>query len=156
MCWSRSQQLLFPINQIRRVEGCQFKSMPVSNGVRRAGLNTVSAKNATVVIDVVNLGVTFSAAHTVLGRVLCCLNIDAIGRAIGCAKKTRHTLLQPVLIALQNMYAAKPFLDSRPPQWPWAIGIVLHNGRLEHLHEGDAHSLGDGGNIPKNRHAALV
>jgi len=130
--------------------------MPMGNGVRRAGLNAVSAKNAPVVVNVVDLGVTFGAAYPFLGGVLCCLDIDAIRWAVGCAKKTGDTLLQTILVALQNMYAAKPFLDSRPPQWPWAIGIVLHNGRLEHLHEGDAHSLGDGGNIPKNRHAALV
>src|SRR5205807_1000502 len=58
MCRPCRQQLLFPINQIRSIESREFKSMPVGNGVRRASLNTVSTKNAAVVVNVVDLGVT--------------------------------------------------------------------------------------------------
>src|SRR5438045_2877545 len=59
------EQLLFAINQIRRVKGRQLKSVSVRNRVRRASFNAVSAENAAVVIDVVDLGVTLCAADAV-------------------------------------------------------------------------------------------
>jgi len=126
--------------------------MSVGDRIRRTGFHAVSAKNAAVVIDVVDLGITLGAADPLLSRVLCRLDIDAIGWAVGCAKKTRHALLQAILIALQNMHAAKPLLKLRTPQRPWPIGIVLHRRWLKHLHEGDAHALRDGGNVLNDGH----
>jgi hypothetical protein len=148
----RRQQLLFAVNQVGRVERRQFESMSVRNRIRRASFHAIPAKNAAVVIDVVNLGITLGAADPLLGRVLCCLDIDAIGRAVGCAKKTGHAFLQAILVALQNVHAAKALLKLRAPQRPRPIGIILHRRRLEHLHEGDAHALRDGGNVLNDGH----
>src|SRR6185437_3835695 len=109
-------------------------------------------KNAAVVIDVVDLGVTLRATDAVLRSVLSRLDIDAIGRAVGCAKKTGDALLQAILIALQNVHAAIPLLELRAPQRPRTIRIILHRRRLEHLHEGDAHALSYGGNVFNHGH----
>src|SRR5215472_1761007 len=87
------QQLLFAINQIRGVEGCQLKPVTVCDSVGRTRFHAVSAKNAAVVVDVVDLSIALSATYAVLGRVFCRLNIDTICRAVGRAKKTGHTLL---------------------------------------------------------------
>src|SRR5258708_1483959 len=74
------QQVLFPINQIARVKRCQFKSMAVGDGVCRAGFDAVAAENATVVVDVVNFGVTLGAADAVFFGVLGGFNVNAIRR----------------------------------------------------------------------------
>src|SRR3954471_9346078 len=152
MCRPSRQQLLFPINQICSVKSCQFKSMSVRNRIGRACLNAVSAKNAAIVVNVVNLGVTLGAAHPFLGRVLCCLDIDAIGRAVRCTKKTGDALLQAILIALQDMHTTITFLKLRSPQWPRPIGIIFHRCRLKHLHEGDAHAFGNSGDVLEDGH----
>src|SRR5439155_13209926 len=117
-----------------------------------AGFYAVSAKNAAVVIDVVNLGVPLRAANALLCSVLGRLNIDAICRTVGSAQKTGDAFLQAILVALQNVHATVPLLDLCPPQRPRAIWIVLHRRGLEHLPEGNAHAFGDCGDVLENRH----
>ena len=109
-CWS--EQLLFSVDQIRGIECGQLKSVTVSNGVCRACFDAVSAKNAAVVIDVVDLCISLGAANAVFGRVLGGFDVNAIGRAIGSAQKTGYALLKPVFIALQHVYAAEALLEA--------------------------------------------
>src|SRR3954471_14040558 len=99
----RRQQLFLAINQIRGVERCKLESVTMSNCIGRACLYAISAENAAVVVNVINLGVALRAADAIFGRVLRRLNIDAICRAISRAQKTGYTLLQTVLVALQNV-----------------------------------------------------
>lgn len=143
----RGQQLLLAINQIRRVERGQLKSMPMRDRIRGARLYAVSAENAAVVVNVVNLSVPLGAADAVLGSILCRLNVNAIRRAIRRTEETRDTLFQAILVALEDVHAAIPFLEPRSPERPRAVRIVLHNRGLEHLLEGDGHSLGYGGYV---------
>ena len=146
------KQLLFAINQIRGIEGSQFKSMTMRDRIGRAGLDTVSAENAAVVVNVVNLGVTLGPADAVLTRILRRLDVDAICRTIRGAQEARYALLQPVLIALQHVRAAETLLKTRPAQRTFAIRIVLDHSGLEHLLEGDTHALGNGGNVLEDGH----
>ena len=74
------QQLLLAIDQICGVERRQLESMPVSDGIGRAGFYTVSTENAAVVVNVVDLGITLRAADAIFCRVLRRLNVDAICR----------------------------------------------------------------------------
>src|SRR5262249_32997876 len=74
----RSQQLLFAIDKIRRVEGGEFEAVSVSDCVGRTGFNTVSAEDAAVVVDVVNRGVALGAADAILCGVLGSLDINAV------------------------------------------------------------------------------
>ena len=53
--WPRGEHLFLTIDKIGSVKCSQFKAVAVGDGVGRAGLDAVSAKNAAVVIDVVNL-----------------------------------------------------------------------------------------------------
>jgi hypothetical protein len=148
----RCQQLLFSINQIRGIECCDLKTVTVRDGVGGASLHAISAKNTAVVVDVVDLGVALGAADPVLVRILGGLNIDAIGWTIGGAQEAGHALLQPIFVPLQDVHAAIPLLKLRSPQRPRAVGIVLYNRWLKHLPKGNAHSLGDGGDILDDRH----
>src|SRR5712671_3423683 len=54
------------------------------------------------------------------------------------------------------MSAAEACFDTRPAQWAFAIRIILDDSGLEHLHEGDAHALGNGGDVFQNRHTNSV
>src|ERR1700730_8952297 len=130
--------------------------MAMRNCVRGTCFDTVSAKDAAVVIDVIDLGIAFGTAHAVLGRVLGCLDIDAIRRAICGAQKTRYTFLQPIFVALQYVDPAIALLELRATKGPRTIGIVLHLRWLEHFPKGDAHALGDGGYVFEDRHTLLL
>src|SRR5438094_4705175 len=121
MCRPRRQQLLFAIDQIRRIEGCKFEAVAMRDRIGRTSFHAITAKNAAVVVNVINLGVPLSATHPLLRRVLVRLNINAICRTVCSAQKTSDAFLQAVLISLQNMHAAVPLLDLRPPQGPWTI-----------------------------------
>src|SRR4051812_6392246 len=156
VCWPGGQHLLLAINEIGSIERSQFESVAMRDRVRRACLDAVSAENTAVVIDVVDSGVAFRAADPVLRSVFGGLDVNAVGGA-GCrAQETGDTLLQPIFVALQHVRAAVARLNPGAPQRAFAIRIILHNRGLEHLHEGDAHALGDGGNVLQDRHAYPV
>ena len=126
--------------------------MSVGDRIRRTRFHAVPAENAAVVVDVVDLGVALGATDAVLRRILSRFDIDAIRRT-GCrAQEACHALLQSILIALQDVGAAEAGLNSRAAQRILAVGIILHSRRLKHLHEGDAHAFGDGGDVLQNRH----
>src|SRR5258708_33824717 len=130
--------------------------MPMRDCVIRASFYTIPAENTSIVIYVVDAGVTLSAADPVLGCVIRGFNVDAVGRARSGAKEAGHTLLQSIFVALEHVGPTETGLDARPAKRTLAIGVVLDGGGLEHLHEGDAHAFGDGSDILKNRHAQPV
>ena len=68
VCWPGGQHLLLAVNQIAGVEGGQFKSVTVRDRIGRASLYAISAKNAAVVVDVVNLRVALGATDAVSRR----------------------------------------------------------------------------------------
>jgi hypothetical protein len=156
VCWPGGQHLLLAVNQIGDVEGRQLKPMPVRDRVSRASFHAIPAEDTSIVIYVVDPGVTLGAADPVLGGVIGGFNVDAVGWARRGAKEAGHTLLQPILVALKHVGAAKAGFDASPAKRPLAVGIVLDGGGLEHLHKGDAHPLGNGRDVLKNRHAQLV
>ena len=159
------QHLLLAIDQVAGIEARDFKAVPVSNGVRRTSLHAISAKNTSVVIDVVDLGVAFGAAHPVLGSILRSLNINAVRGTGGGAQEAGYTLFQAIFVTLQHVHTAEALLKHGALQRSRPVGIILHNGRLEHLHKGDAHTFSDGRNIlqvlayssiPKAAHSATL
>ena len=107
--------MLLAVNQVAGVECRQLEPVSMGNSVGGASLNAVSAKNAAVVIDVVNLGVALGPAYAILGGILGGFNIDAVRRASRGAQKTGHALLQPVFVALQNVGATKSRFNPRSP-----------------------------------------
>src|SRR3982074_3383332 len=130
--------------------------MPMCDRISRASFHAIPAEDTSIVIYVVDPGVPLGAADPGLGSVVGGFNVDAVGRARRGAKEGRHPLLQPIFVALKHVGAAESGFDARPAKRTLAVGIVLDGGGLEHLHEGDAHSLSDGSDVLKNRHAQLV
>src|SRR5690348_18271785 len=147
MCWPGGQHLLLAIDQVAGIEGCQLKSMSVGDRVRRTGFDAVSAENAPVVIDVVDLGVALGATDAVFSGIFRSFDIDAIRWTRRRAQEAGYALFQPIFVALQYVCTSESSFNPRPAQRSLAVGIILHGRRLKHLHKGDAHALGDGGNI---------
>src|SRR5207244_8431632 len=57
-----------------------------------------------------------------------------------------------ILVALQHVDAAEALLELRSLQRTFAIGIIFHHGRGEHLTESDGEPFGNGGDVFHNRH----
>src|SRR4051812_31598501 len=112
--------------------------MSVSNGVSRACLYTVPAEDAPVVIDVVHRRIAFAAAESLLFRVFGRFDIDTVCRAGSRTQEAGDALLKAIFVALQHVSASESLLKIG-----WPVGILFRDGGLQHLLEGDAHSLGD-------------
>ena len=85
--------MLLAINQVAGVEARDFEAVSVGDGIRGTSFDAVSAKNTSVVVDVINLGIALGAAHPMLGRILRRLDINAV-RGTGCgAQETGYALL---------------------------------------------------------------
>ena len=143
VCWPGGQHLLFAHHHIGGIEARQFESMAVRDRIRGTRLHAISAKNAAVVVDVIDLGVALRAADPILCRVIGCFDVNAIGRAVGRAQEAGDALFQTIFIALQHVRAAVTGLNASSSQGPFAIRIIFHDRRPEHLREGDAHALGN-------------
>src|SRR3984885_9455620 len=94
----RHQHVFFAVDQGRRIERGQFKAMSVGDGVGGAGFDTVAAKDAAVVVDVVDLGIAFGTGDSLLSGVLGRLNVNAVGWASCRAKKAGDTFFQAVFV----------------------------------------------------------
>ncbi len=156
MCWPGGQHLLLAVDQVAGVKRGQLKAVTVRNRVGGASLDAITTENASVVVDVVNLGVALGAAHAIFGGVVGSLDIDAVRGTVGGAEKAGDALLEAVFVALQHVRAAEAGFDPGAAQRPFAIGIIFDRGGLEHLHEGDAHALRDRSDIFDDRHVLLV
>ena len=144
--------MLLAVDQIAGVECGQLKTVTVRNGIGGAGFDAIATKDAAVVIDVVNLGVPFCSADAVLGCVIGCLDIDAVRWAVGGAQKAGDAFLQAIFVALKHVSAAEAGFNPGAAERTFTVGIILDGGGLEHLHKGDAHAFGDGGDVLQNRH----
>ena len=144
--------MLLTVNQIARAKRRQLKAVPMCNRIRRASFHTIPAKDTSIVIDVVDLRVAFGATDAMFGGVFGGFDVDTIRRAGGGTEEAGYTFLQPVFVALQNVGSAESGFDARASERTFSIGIIFHRGGLEHLHEGDAHALGDGRDVLQDRH----
>jgi len=130
--------------------------MSMRDGVCGAGFYAISAEDATVVIDVIDLGIAFSTRDTVFLRVLSSFDIDAIRRTRRRAQEARNAFFQSILVALQHMQTAESFLEDCAAHGPFAVGVILHHMWLEHFHECDGHPFGDRPNAFKNVHGNSI
>src|SRR5882757_9295582 len=130
--------------------------MPVRDRVGGAGFHAIAAEDTSIVVNVINLGVTLRAGDALFGGVLGGFYINTVRRASCRAQEAGYTLLQTIFIALQDVHPAEAFLELRSLERSRAVGIVLHDGGLEHLLEGDAHTLSDGADVLDDGHSSLV
>src|SRR5450631_2645842 len=60
---NRQKHVFFAHYQAGRVERSKLETVAVGDGVRRTGFNAIAAKDAPVVIDVVDLGVALGRGN---------------------------------------------------------------------------------------------
>src|SRR5262252_437993 len=107
------QQLFLTVDQIARAERRQLESMSMRDGIGRARLHAISAENTSIVVYVVDLGVTFGSGDALLFRVFGGFDVNAVCRTRGCAQKTSDTFLQAIFVALQHVLTAEALLELR-------------------------------------------
>src|SRR5712692_383183 len=64
--WHGGQHLFLAVDQPAHVKAGNLEPVPVRDGIRGASLHAVSAKDTSIVVDVIDLGVTLRGAHSVL------------------------------------------------------------------------------------------
>src|SRR5215831_17302283 len=100
-----NQHLLLAVNQRGGIVARNLETVAVRDRIGRAGLDAESAKDAAVVVDVIDLRVPFAAADAQDLRVFGGFNINAVGGTGGGTQETRHAFLQAVLVPLQLVNA---------------------------------------------------
>jgi hypothetical protein len=153
---SRNQKVFFAHDQGGSVEAGEFEAVAMRDGVSGTGFDTVAAEDASVVVDVVDLGVALGGGDAYFFSVLRSFDVNAVRRACGGAEEAGDTLLKAVLVALQLVLAAETLLKLRSAHGTFAVRIVLDFGRLEDLLQRDAHSLGNGCGVADDRHALSI
>jgi len=152
----RNQHIVFAHDKVRGVQGRQLETMAVGDCVSRAGLDAVSAKNATIVVDIVGFGIALARRDPFLFRILCRLDKNTVRGAGGRAQKAGDALFETVFVSLQFVCATKTLLELRSPQRSWTVGIIFYLRRLQHLLEGDAHALGNARDVTHDRHEVSI
>jgi hypothetical protein len=155
-CCHWNQQVFLAHDHGGGVEAGELEAVAVGDGIGGAGFDAIAAKDAAVVIDVVDLRIAFGGGDADLVGVVRGFDVDAVGGAGGGAEKTGDALLEAGFVALQLVLAAKALLELRAPHGSLAIGVVLYLGGLEAFPQRNAHSLGDGGDIANDRHRVPV
>src|SRR5436309_1324986 len=83
----RREETVLPIDQSRRIVAGDLEIVAVGDCVGGAGLHAVSAEDASVVVDVVDLRVTLASADPYLVCVLRSFDVDAVRRTSGRAQE---------------------------------------------------------------------
>ena len=109
----RFKELLFTIYQSINVVRRKLDIVTMGDRVSRTRFHAVATEDAPRIIDVVNLRVTLTRRHAIGFSVFRGLNINAICRAGGRAKKTSDAFFEAILVALQNVNSAIPWLNAR-------------------------------------------
>jgi hypothetical protein len=152
----RHQHVFFAHDEIGGVQRGQLEAVAVGDGVGGTGFNAVSAENAAVVVDVVDLGVALRGGDADGLGVLGGFNIDAVRRTCSGAEEAGHAFFQAVFVALQDVGAAIALLENRSAQGALAVRVILYLRGLKHLPEGDAHALGDACQVAHDGHRASI
>lgn len=130
------QELFFTIDQLVDVIGRKLKVVSVSYSVSRASLDTVAAKNAARIVDVIDARVALAGGNAICGCVFGRFDVNAVRGARCGTEETSDAFFQPVLVALQNMNTAISRLELNRP-----IGINFRRRLAEHRLQRDAEAL---------------
>ena len=101
--------------------------MSVRDRIGGASLDTIAAKDASRIVDVVNAGVAFAGGDALRLGIFGGLHVDAAGGARRRAQEAAHTLFQPVFVSVQNVNPAIAGLEVDR-----LFGIIFSNGFPQH------------------------
>ena len=91
--------------------------MPMRDRVGGASLHAIAAKDTSIIVDVINLGVAFGARNSFLLGVFSGFYVDAVSRAGRGAQETSHAFFKPIFVALQHVHATKTLLKHCALRW---------------------------------------
>src|SRR6185437_5621278 len=100
------EEFFFAINHGVDVVGSELEAVSVSDSVGGASFDTIAAKDAAGIVDVVDLGVAVGVGDAIVGGVFGGFDVNAIRGARGGAKKTGDAFFEAVLVALQHVNPA--------------------------------------------------
>src|SRR5437868_7014646 len=100
------EELFFAIDHGIDVVSGKLEAMAMGDRVGRAGLDTISAENASRIVDVVDGGVAFGGGDALGFGILGRFDVDATGGTSRGTEKTGDTFFQAILIAVQYVNAA--------------------------------------------------
>ena len=107
--------------------------MTVRDGIGRAGLHTIAAKNTARIIDVVDASVTLTGGNPLRVGVFRGLDVDTT-RGAGCrAQETADALFQTAFIPMENVDSAVTRLEMNG-----FFGIIFRDGFPHHVAESHA------------------
>ena len=107
--------------------------MTVRDGVGRAGLHAIAAKNAARIVDVVDASVALTGRNPLRIGVFRGLNVNASCGAGRRAQEAADALFQSAFIPVQNVDAAVTRLEM-----DGFFGIIFRDGFPQHIAEGHA------------------
>src|SRR6266576_3561216 len=79
----RDEEVFLAHDQVGGVEAGELETVAVGDGIGGAGLDTIAAEDAAVVVDIVDLGVTLGTGDALFRGVLGGFDVDAVRRAGG-------------------------------------------------------------------------
>ena len=110
--------------------------MAVSDGIRRTSLDTVPAKNATRIVNVVDLCVTLTSGNTLCIGIFGCFDVNAISRTRRGTQEASYAFLEAVFVPLKYVNSPIAGLDAGRD-----VGKALGRRLAEHGAQGDAETL---------------
>ena len=131
------QQLLFAINEGIDVVGGELKSVAMRDGIGGARFHTISAKNASGIINIVDAGVAFARGDALRFGIVGGFDIDTPGRTGGGTEKATDAFFQAVFIAVQNVDAAIASLKMHG-----LVRVILGGGLSPKIAKGDTEAFG--------------
>jgi hypothetical protein len=114
----------------------QLEAMAMVNGVGRAGFDTVAAKNAARIVDVVDTGVAFAGGYAVGIGIFRGFDVNTARGARGRAQEAANAFFQSSFVTVENMDAAVSRLEM-----DGFFGIIFGDGFPQHVAEGHAEAF---------------
>ena len=128
--------MLFAVNQGVDVGRCEFDVVTVRDCISRTSLDAIAAKNASRIINVIDLGIAIACRNAIRVSVFRRFNVNTICWAGGGAEEATHAFFKAIFIALQHVDSAITWLNTRRDVW-----IRLRRRLTEHRAQSHAEPL---------------
>jgi hypothetical protein len=107
------EELLFAVNQGVDIGRREFDVVTVRDCISWTSLNAITAKNASRIVNIISLGIAIAGRNAIRVSVFGRFDVNAIGRASRGAEEATHAFFQAILITLQDVDSAIPWLNAR-------------------------------------------